>query len=213
MTNQATNQIKYAGQEWDLVGRSGEPLFRPEDHGLFCQGMSTACYRGWVTHYAVSPIDNVLRLSKLLIELDDRMHPEGPPHLFGQSLASVGEIGWETDCYENLNASISFTGGLLIGRDYQYGGWLFIAMVPGEEYKEVHELIFRNGTLVQAYDRSLEYQKLRLFLYRLNQEKTPSSLAVGQEAYQAFHENKDRQIREAMAECLLYSDYKLDAYQ
>lgn len=145
--------------------------------------------------------------------MNESRHPEGPPRLFGQPLTSVGEIGWETACYENLNAPIPFTGGLLIGRDYQHGGWLFIAKVPGEEYAEVHELIFRNGILEQAYNRSQEYKRLRYLASRLRGEERPSSKEVGRDAYQAFHENQDRQIREAMAECLLYSDYKLDAYQ
>src|SRR5262249_28106356 len=132
------------------AGINGEGLFDPAEHGMKPVGISTACWRGFVCAYRVE--DQALILDNLSVHLAG-----SAPDLFGirpnQFEAGVN--------YEDLSHKVPYTGGLLIAREFIKELYVHMGFHPAWKYREVHELVFENGTLIQQADRSDEMAELR----------------------------------------------------
>ena len=166
-----------------------------------CREMHSGCYRGFVAAYRVCEADSILRLVSLTANYDETYY-DVPPPLFGVSptLPPPDEL-WLHPTFENLNEPVRFTGGLIVGRDPRDMGAFYVATFPGEEYNTVYELVFRDGNLTSAFNRSPEYGLLREQEWDLPQ-------GITTEAKRQFRGQRDRTIREAMTKYLSY-----DAYQ
>jgi hypothetical protein len=83
---------------------------------------------------------------------------EGPP-LFGVG-PRYDEQHWSF-VYAPLEVPVSFTGGLLLGRDFIRDLYVHMGFHPGWKYREVHELVFEQGRLREAFDRSAAMEAIR----------------------------------------------------
>jgi hypothetical protein len=56
---------------------------------------------------------------------------------------------------------IGYTGSLLLGHDFIRELYVHMGFHPAWKYREIHELVFDKGRLVNAADRSTEMAMLR----------------------------------------------------
>jgi len=150
MTAQIEDYVRYRGKRYSLVGINGTGLFDPSEHGLEPVGMSTACWRGFVCTYAVRAEE--LRLDALEISFQG-----AAPPLFGVELARKrGEDGFFNGVYRGLDRRMPYTGGILVARDFIEELYVHMGFHPAWKYREAHELVFRDGCLLEAHDRTEE---------------------------------------------------------
>lgn len=147
MTAQVSDRVRYRGEDHALAGHAGRGLFDPAAHGLKPVMASTACWRGFQCTYLVEDGGPLL-----LDRLDVRTVEPAPP-VEGVAPQAVDDIMFSAR-YEGLNLPIQFTGGLVLGRDFLRELYVHAGFHPAWKYREVHELIFRDGVLVTADDRS-----------------------------------------------------------
>ena len=155
MTAQFSDPVKYRGQSYSIAGKNGPGLFDPTEHGMKPVGRCSACWRGFVCTYSVE--GQRLLLDRLAICLD------GPaPILFGvQPKPEEGDLPLFDAVYEELRHPVPYTGGLLLARDFIQELYVHMGFHPAWKYREVHELVFREGELGQQTDRSEEIAEFR----------------------------------------------------
>jgi hypothetical protein len=178
MTAQVPESIQYHGQAYSIAGKNGTGLFDPTQHGVQPVGRCTACWRGYYCSYSVDE----QRL--LLVAL--RLNADQPaPTLFGvhpkpqmRSFRGHEFRVWDA-VYEPLRHAVPYTGGLLLARDFIQESYVHMGFHPAWKYREVHELVFRDGELEHAMDRSGQIAELRR--ERSNRPLEPGSLAAAAE--------------------------------
>jgi hypothetical protein len=155
MTAQFSDPVKYQGKDYAIAGRSGTGLFNPTEHGMKPVGRCTACWRGFVCCYRVA--GEVLLLDRLSVCLD-----EPALVLFGTAPKKPeGELTFFDFVYEDMAHPVPYTGGLLLGREFIEELYVHMGFHPAWKYRDVHELVFENGKLVRATDRSEEIAAFR----------------------------------------------------
>jgi hypothetical protein len=172
MTAQIPDIVTYCGQQYSVAGVDGTGLFKPENHGLVPQALSTACWRGFHCEYAVQ--DTALLLEQVNIGLSDKDFASGA-QIFGRAFESYSfeakkfEKGvWvpvtvvaHDKRVQGLYQPMCFTGGLLLGREFIREMYVHMGFHPAHKFRVVHELIFENGNLQEAFDRSEEIANFR----------------------------------------------------
>jgi len=174
--------VVYQGRELSLAGVKGEGLFDPTDHGLKPVMISTACWRGFVCTYEV--VEVRLRLRDLEIGLDDDQ-----VELCGRR-PQRERFGGQR--FTELAHPVPFTGGLLLADGFIQELYVHMGFHPAWKFEVVHELIFADGELTSAADRSREIAQLR-------QEIAHRSLGP---------EGGDRQTIQAWVERTFQRDYR-----
>lgn len=184
MTAQISDSVLYRGEHRAIAGVHGKGPFDPEDHGIRTVPISTACWRGF--HCAYEVADGALCLIKLNFALpkeeDARARRGEGPLLFGRvprhyTLRYIGqrmdlrtgEDGPEQEfvhesndlVIDELREPIAFSGGLLLGHDFDWGLYVHMGHHPAWKYREVHELIFEHGRLVSERDCSARMAEIR----------------------------------------------------
>ncbi|WNG46798.1 hypothetical protein F0U60_23755 [Archangium minus] len=162
MTAQISDSVQYTNRTFSLRGVKGSGLFEPRQHGLNPQMVSTACYRGYICTYDVS--NGGLFLEELLLGLEPReelaaRHGKGKP-LFGRVPRYMGQPHGSV-VYEQLHWPTLFSGGLLVATDFIQELSVHTGIHPAWRFKEVHELLFEEGRLVEAFDCSVAMTRVR----------------------------------------------------
>ena len=156
MTAQMTNTVIYLDKPFSLVGCQGSELFDPNQHGLKTRMISTGCWLGYHCTYLVA--DGQLYLNAVYAGLESAdseavQRGEGP-RLFG-ALPVYNE---EAACHVyQVQEKYAFSGTMILGADLDYASFTAASMGMGPavwNYKEVHELEFKEGTLVNSQDVS-----------------------------------------------------------
>lgn len=175
MTAQASDRIRFNNRTFSISGINGDGLFHPEDHGVTPQPISTACWRGFVCDYAVE--DDILLLREVEFGLGrtdaESVELGSGPQIFGKDIVLFEEIRKGNTregtrditlthyrCVE-LHEHIEFTGGLLIADGFIRELYVHMGFHPAYKYRNVFELIFERGRLVEATDRSQVMAELR----------------------------------------------------
>src|SRR5262249_3542385 len=113
------------------------------------------CWRGFVCTYLVE--GQRLLLDQLAINLD-----EPAPILFGvRPKPDTGELRLFDAVYDRLRHPVPSSGGLLLARDLLKELYVHIGFNPAWKDREVHELVFRDGALVQETGRCAQIAELR----------------------------------------------------
>lgn len=161
MTRQIADTVLYEGVQYALTAVAGDGLFEPTDHGFSLRMLSTACWHGYLCEYAVR--DGELRLSRLEINLSD---DQSQKVLFGAVPTPVPDNPFHDDCptYTGLDAPVTFSGKMLLGAKFRHAFRANMGFVPAWSYGRVAELVFDNGRLVEAADRSAELAEVRAAL-------------------------------------------------
>jgi len=169
MTAQINDTCFHRKIDFAVAGISGTGLFDPSNLGFQPVSMSTACWRGYVAHYSV--IDSQLYLTSLHLGLSNedaiRARAGNGPQIFGISPQPDRFAGF---IYEGLQSPVNFTGGLLIADDFIRDLYVHMGFHPAWKYKNVREVIFDAGYLVDDFDRSLDMEKARLNFIRDSKE-------------------------------------------
>src|SRR5262249_17791255 len=85
-----------------------------------------------------------------------------PPALFGVALKpDDGGTRLFDAVYEGLAHPVQYSGGLLLAADFIEEWYVHMGFHPAWKYREVHELVFRDGDLVQEADRSEQIAESR----------------------------------------------------
>lgn len=151
VTAQVSDSVCYQGKWYALAARRGGPLFHPSQYDLRHYDMrvskiTTACWRGYVCSYEVD--DDRLELVSVDLGLSDP-----PIELFG---APVSQGPFGSARYEPIRVPQPFDGGLLIASELLPDLYAHMGFHPAWKYKHVFELIFDDGHLTEARDRSLD---------------------------------------------------------
>jgi hypothetical protein len=165
MTAQVQDGVTYQDEEHSLVGIKGAGLFDPREAGIRCEMMNTACWRGYVAHYAVE--DGELRLASLQMQLFGWGSKREPPQpgkqdvvpVLGVLPTEVTEYGYAS--FGRIGVRVPFTGGLLVGRDFVRELYVHMGFHPAWKYRVVHELAFEDGRLVKEADRTASMAEIR----------------------------------------------------
>lgn len=172
MTAQVQDSLSYGGEKHALVAAShGEP-FSPTAAGYRPVMASTACYRGYVCGYEVK--DEQLRLCELWV---NHQPGEAPVSRRLQPPDLNGVVGvWDENSFfgnwhfSNVALPLTYTGGLLIARDFIRELYVHLGFHPAWKYHHVHELVFEHGRLVESRDTSLDVARLRT---KIQEEPVP----------------------------------------
>ena len=161
MTAQFSDPVTYRGEQYALTGNSGKGLFDPTAHGMKPVGRFSACWRGFICDYRIDR--QALSLHTLRINLDGQAsvlfgikpEPDEEIHLDEIALRLFDVI------YRRMNYKVPYTGGLLLARDFIEELYVHMGFHAAWKYREVHELIFDNGDLLEESDRSKEIADFR----------------------------------------------------
>lgn len=163
MTAQVPDRFTYNQKQYSLAGVNGTGLFSPSDHGMKLTSPHTACWRGFVAHYDVR--EKALRMESLAVWSDEA--ETLPLLMYGAPLRlREGEVedpleGSYSGAYENCPEPVPFTGGILLADGFISELYEHMGYHPAWKFQEVHELVFEEGRLVKASDRSAQAQEYR----------------------------------------------------
>lgn len=139
MTYQKPDTVIYKRKQYALARVNGAGLFNPVDYGIRPRMLSTACWRGFQCTYTIKR--SILYLTKAIIGIDKNGI-------------------WDELCMNDMPDPIKFTGGLLLANDF-IGGYPRMMSAALYGYTTVHELLFDNGKLLAAFDRSMAMEEFR----------------------------------------------------
>jgi hypothetical protein len=154
MTAQTQDTIHYRENTYALVGVKGSPLFEPVVYGLLPRVCTTALWRGFHCLYEI--LDSQLYLKQLSICLDTE-----PSILLGNAPVKSNDPQGFDAIYKELGLKISFSGGLLLAKDFIQELYVHMGFHPAWKYREVHELIFDRGDLTAEHDRTKAIADMR----------------------------------------------------
>lgn len=154
MTAQIHDQVRYQGRLLDIAGINGRGLFDPNQHGFDPAMLHTACWRGF---YCLYKATDQLELETL--HIGRSQDQQAPPPLFN----TPGRWLPDQHCFrfDFQHAPIPFSGGLLLGGDFIDEMYVHMGFHPAYKFRVVHELIFEDGRLSEARDRSEDMAAFR----------------------------------------------------
>ena len=154
MTAQIGDVYKYRGKHFTLVASSAEMPFSPEAYGLEPHFCCTACWDGYWCEYK---IDGKLYLQNLFINCKNDNYP--PVNGIQVSPVEYAKMGHHV--YQDLDLEIPFSGNILIGAEFLQEYYIHMGLQRPFAYSTLLELVFLNGVLIDAYNRSDIAKKLR----------------------------------------------------
>ena len=164
MTAQINDTCFHRQISFVVSGISGAGLFDPEAHGIKPVALSSACWRGYVAHYSV--IEGELFLTRFnlgLSDADTALALEGKgPELFG--VRPRRERVRHSSCgflYDDFQWPIPFTGGLLLADRFIQELYVHMGFHPAWKFRQVREVIFNQGRVMEDHDRSQDMKSLR----------------------------------------------------
>jgi hypothetical protein len=159
MTAQASEYIRCSDKRYAIAAIENEWPFQPQAYGFTPKMMSTACWRGYQCTYCVT--DDRLYLDSLRINIGNLAPREwlGVTPTKGKFFRYDG--GWE---YNGVALPISYSGGVVLGHDFIREFYVHMGFHRPHCYKEVLEIVFRNGCVVERIDHSERMAELRAHL-------------------------------------------------
>ena len=181
MTLQALERFLLDGRRYQIVGGIGIGMVNPKRLGLEPTYVSSACWRGYISTYALQGKQLVLEeLAVALYELRRDLHEPGrspyeprvgpeingiQPHILEQEVAFFNNV------YRELRLPAPFTGNLVIADDSVDAGWQLGRHRPPWAYRKVIDLYFFRGNLFYARFWSLHAVVLRFLTLKWERRK------------------------------------------
>ncbi|GAB4396481.1 MAG: hypothetical protein OHK0052_17820 [Anaerolineales bacterium] len=150
MTDQILDTLIYYNRECPLLAICGDGLLTPRDFSINPTMLHTGCLRGYYMRYSCQ--DGQLFLDQMTVRaVDGRYSKIGNLEPF----QSFGEM-WTAMTYAKLCEPVPYTGGIVIGRDFQRE---VKPIHPHKyfSYKSVTELLFENGKLQKEINYSEKF--------------------------------------------------------
>jgi hypothetical protein len=163
MTAQASDQVAYEGHEYALCAYSNGEPFDPKAYGYKPMMASTACWRGYVSGYAMK--SDRLLLDRLHINHGDGAHSASllktPPPLNGVAARQSEHAFIGRWLFENVGLHLPYSGGLILARNFIQELYVHMGFHPAWKYEVVHELVFEQGALIEQRDVSVQMAEIR----------------------------------------------------
>lgn len=164
MSAQIQDTVEFEGTDYLLVNYRGEVPFAPDSLGLEVTGTSSICWRGFACSYRIE--DNTLKLVTLEASVG---RYEGPkfvkldlPVINGaQGQRPQGKDQVFNAKYEQLNLLLPYTGTLVLADKFDDSLGEHTGLEPAWMYRDVLELTFKEGTLVELNNLSDEMNLIR----------------------------------------------------
>lgn len=170
MVIQVSDVIKIDSTELNIVLSSNSGLFTPQSHGIKPASPSISCQSGSKCFYIIK--NNQLILDKLYLTLY-KSEIENPGcgrgkfrrgiKINGVRPLTIPASSFFNNEYHNLDYSINYTGGILVGTGFSQRYDLCSHMQNQSlwGYSKVHELVFNNGQLIRTNIISSYVQAMR----------------------------------------------------
>jgi hypothetical protein len=194
MTSQINDIFIYKDVKYALAGISEGSLFEPAMFKINPIAASTACWRGYVATFDIS--DSHLVLDSLAVNLHESdgedVFTNGPSINGISPVAPTDAFIMFNNLYLSLNHRIDYTGGLLLGNEFIQELYVHMGFHPAWKYKNVIELIFEDGRLVNEYDRSEKMAQLRHTIEEDSNKKEQSKRPTDEEIEEFVERAFDR---------------------
>lgn len=153
MTAQMGDRFKFDGKDYTIVALSERIRFNPKDYGIMPEAVCTACWNGFWCVFNIK--DEGIFLEGLYINSKDGNYPP----INGVKPMSGDENGIEFSylghhLYKGINLKIPYTGKLLVGGDFIPEYYIHMGYQRACGYRELVELVFKDGMLVETNDQS-----------------------------------------------------------
>lgn len=177
MTNQIPDELWHENESYVILQGPAKLGFDPIDYAMWPIGLSTANHRGYWCDYAVAD-GGMLTLEKLSINSRAGYYPPingvkpSAPRLVKAKMERWNGKGFETvvedvlsnrgyHFYDNLRLALRYSGRIMLGRTRE--AWLCTGYLfpPVWAFREVFELAFEDGLLVDAADISWQFTEER----------------------------------------------------
>lgn len=161
MTAQIPDTYLFKKKKYEFIAKNRSKVFDPRDYGLKPNASSTACYRGYWCEF-------VIRRSKLIMEKLLLYNAEGYYPPFNGIEPSLVEcedpFGWpENDGHVTykVNMVMDYSGSIVIGHGFIDKYYVHGGFQRAWAFKEVKEIVFNKGKVVEVIDHSKEVKDLR----------------------------------------------------
>jgi hypothetical protein len=160
VTAQTPDAVWIEGERYDLCEIHGAGLFDPADHDIATEARDSACWRGFLCGYSIT--DGRL----VLDDLELWSEPSGWAHTRSQcERIFTDRVSFDEDIRRagamGLAHPVSFTGSLLVGREFIEHHYIHMGLQKAHAYRKVLELVFEDGKLIGTTDRSDEMAEIR----------------------------------------------------
>ena len=154
LTGQVSDEFRYNGEVFSLVGINGKGLYTPTDFGMTTTMASTACWRGYQMFYDC--VDGKLILDTMFA------NPTELKPVNGIEPQKPKESWMFNHVYENLGLKTKFSGRILLGKDFIQEMYVHMGFQSPESYQIVIEIEVKDGDVVKETDLSSIMAERRL---------------------------------------------------
>jgi hypothetical protein len=154
LIGQISDEFRYNGEEYSLVGINGEGLPVPSDFGMRTKMASTACWRGYQMFYDF--VDGELILDGMFVNTDDAKSVNGVKPGVSKDSSGFNYI------YKNIGLRTNFPGRILIGRDFVQEMYVHMGFQSAESYRDVLEFEVENGNIVNVVNLAEVMEQRRI---------------------------------------------------
>ncbi len=153
MTAQIQDKVMYENHEYVIVGVKGKPLPTPHDFDMTPMMINTACYRGYYAGYVAE--DERLYLNSL------SLRERTDAYLLINGQCGEWDESNHLQRYKCLSVPTTFSGQLLLGRDFIGSMYVHMGFQEPLSYRHVVELWLHNGNIIDAFDLSIKVTQMR----------------------------------------------------
>ncbi|MFW9806137.1 MAG: hypothetical protein ACFFFK_05360 [Candidatus Thorarchaeota archaeon] len=153
MTGQISDEFRYNGEVYTLVGINGVGLYTPGDFGMKTSMASTACWRGYQMFYDCN--DGKMVLATMLANAIEAKPVNGIKPKEPEDSFMFKHV------YEDIGLKTRFTGTILLGKDFIQEMYVHMGFQSPESYMTVIELELKNGDIIRETDLSTKMAKRR----------------------------------------------------
>jgi hypothetical protein len=162
MTGQISDGFRYQEHEFAISGISDHKTwFKPSRMRLKPDSPTTACWRGYVAHFALANAQLVLDQLHICLVGKDYAPRTGPIINGVKPKGPSADRDWFNNHYLDLGYPLKYTGRLLLGTGFIQALYVHMGDQLPWKYENVHELVFKDGLLIEAYDRSDQMVAIR----------------------------------------------------
>ncbi len=160
MTAQIGDRFKFEGKEYSIVAISTPLEFDPLKYGITPEAACTACWRGFWGVYNIT--ETGIFLEDLYINSKDDYYPEIEGVLpLSEDEPSKRFSYMGHHLYKGLNIKVPYSGKILVGNEFIDKYYIHMGFQRAWAYKELTELVFENGELLETIDQSQVAADLR----------------------------------------------------
>lgn len=152
MSEQMTDSFEWNKKEYIFIGASDVyKLFDPEEYGLKPTAPHTACWKGFIIHFAVRK--GQLYLDKLEVNCANGIYP-----VINRVKAKDKTKGSSFHVYNKLKMPLRYTGTIMIGKNL-FAGSRNRTFFGRYSYDYIYELEFEKGILLDFKETSNTYHR------------------------------------------------------